>query len=268
MITLGPLALGLGHSVLYSFGLTGLMNDGFTLAYWHKLWSSNDALQSMFYSTWLTVVSLLFTLGLSLILAWQFSSHRGLNWLYRLFFLPLLFPPLVAAFAWFYLLSPGGFVSRLAYQLHFTQAIEDFPRWTNDDYSVGILIAHVFLVFPIFTLLFIAQARKERIQGLMDTSLTLGSTKRQFFWRVYAPLILTRSRPMIWLYAIFLLGTYEVPLVLGRSSPRPVTLYITDKLTRFDFNNIPLGHAMAALYTLSILLVISIFIRKRSNILG
>ncbi|TRX52205.1 sugar ABC transporter permease [Fulvivirga sp. M361] len=267
LVTLGPLALGLSYSIRYSFGLTGLMNEGFTLTHWIKLCKESDALYSLGYSAWLTIISMLLTLGLSLMLSWWFVRRKGANGLFKSLFLPMLFPPLVAAFAWFYLLSPGGIISRMAYHLHITNAIDDFPRWTNDNYSIGIVITHVFLIFPIFTLLFTAQAQKERVSELMNAALTLGSSKIQFLKRIYIPLLLLKTRPVIWLYGIFLLGTYEVPLLLGQSSPRPVTLFITDKLTRFDLKDIPVGHAMVVVYTLLVLVVIALFVRKKQHLI-
>ena len=32
-----PLLLGIGYALLYSLGLTGIINNGFTLAHWHTL---------------------------------------------------------------------------------------------------------------------------------------------------------------------------------------------------------------------------------------
>ena len=250
IITGVPLGLGLSYSLLYSIGLVGLMHRGVTGRHWVSLWSDTDALSSLGYSGYLTLVSLGMILGLALLVSWWQHSPGSGRRFYHLLFLPLTFPPLIAAFAWFYLLSPGGILSRLAVHLGLTGGVEDFPRWVNDYYSVGILLTHGFLVFPLFTLLFIDQAKKERVGELLTIAFTLGSSRTQFLWRVYVPLILKKSQTLIVLYALFLLGTYEVPLLLGRSSPRVVTLFITDNMTRFNLNDIPVGHAMTVLYSL------------------
>ncbi len=264
LITIGPLAMGLGYSLLYSFGLIGLMNDGFTLEHWIRLWNSSDALGTLWYTFWLTIVSLLLTLSLSLLLSWKYVHGQASGIWYRSLFLPLLFPPLIAALAWFYLLSPAGIVSRIAYHLNVTNAIEAFPRLVNDQWSVGILATHVFLVFPLFTLLFIEQARKESIPDLFKMARTLGSKKSQFLRKIYVPLLLLKSRPVIWLYGVFLFGTYEVPLLLGQSSPRTMTIFITEKMSRYNLNDIPVGHAMAVVYSLLVLVFIHIFVRKKA----
>ncbi|RMF00942.1 MAG: ABC transporter permease subunit, partial [Bacteroidetes bacterium] len=114
-----------------------------------------------------------------------------------------------------------------------------------------------------FTILFQEQARKARMSDLLQTALSLGATPGQFLWRVHIPLLLRKGQAVIWLYGIFLLGTYEVPLLLGRSSPRPVTVFITEKLTRYNLGDIAVGHAMAVVYTLVVLAIVSFFIRKQ-----
>ncbi len=263
-VTLAPLLMGLGYSLLYSLGLIGLLNEGFTLEHWQKLFSSSDALNSLWYSSWLTIMSLLLTLALALAVSWQYVRYTKRGVAYKSLVVPLLFPPLIAGFAWFYILSPGGILSRLAYQLGITSGIEQFPRMVNDYWSAGIITAHVFIVFPLFTLLFIEQNKKERMAALLQSAFTLGSTRWQFFRRIYTPMLLSRTQSVIWLYGIFLLGTYEVPIILGQSTQRPVTIFITEKLTRYNLNDIPVAHATAVLYTVFVLLVVSLFVRKKA----
>jgi putative spermidine/putrescine transport system permease protein len=265
LITLGPLAMGLGYSVLYSFGTIGLLSKGFTLDYWLRLFSETDALQSLTYSLLLTLGSMIITLFIALGIAWVFVTGYRATWFYKSLFIPLLFPPLIAAFIWYYILSPSGIISRMAYQTSVSSGIDDFPQWVNDPWSFGILLTHVALVLPVFTLLFIELARKEKISDLLLSSQTLGGSRWFFFRKTFAPLLWLRSQPVLWMYGIFLFGTYEVPLLLGQSSPRPITLFITDKLTRYNLNDIPLAHAMSVVYCLFILLVVGVFMRARNH---
>ena len=262
-VTLAPLVMGLGYSLLYSLGLIGLMSDGFTLRYWKFLFSENEALGSIFYTLALTLASLLLAVVLALLTAWYLHGKARGNF-YKLLFVPLTFPPLVAAFAWKYLLAPGGILSRVMYQLQLSSSMEDFPRMVNDYWSTGILVTHIFLVFPLFTLLFSELARKEKMRELWQSAETLGSSRFQFFRRVFAPLLLFKARPVLALYGIFLFGTYEVPLLLGRSSPRVITVFVKEKLTQYNLAEIPVGHTMASLYCILVLLIVALLTHKKS----
>ena len=264
LLTVVPMAAGFGYSLLYSLGLTGMMNSGFTLVHWEKLIRSGDAWSSLGYSLGLTLISLVLAVACAFVAGWRLSMMENGMRLYKSLFLPLTFPPLIAGFAIYYLVAPSGIVSRLFFHLGLVDGIASFPRIVNDYWSVGIVLAHLFLVFPVLALMLTHQANKERVKQLYDLSKTLGGTAPQFIRQVFIPLLLLRMKPVIVLYGIFLFGTYEVPLLLGRTSPRVVTVYITEKLSRFNIEDIPTGHAMAVVYTVSVLIVVRILVDRRS----
>jgi len=108
----------------------------------------------------------------------------------------------------------------------------------------------------------VQQAKKEQMNSLKETSFTLGSTKAQFFLKIFMPLLLTKTAPLVILYTIFIFSAYEVPLLLGQSSPRMVTVFIKEKMTRYNLQDIPQGHAMAVTYTVLIIGITTLFIRN------
>ncbi len=265
LLTILPLAAGMVYSLLYSLGMAGLLGKGFTTAHWQALLGSHEIWTSLAYTGLLTVLSLALMLAISLPLAYglHFSpsgkgSSLGL-------YLPLTVPPLIAALAWNFILSPSGIVSRMAYQLGMISSMDGFPRLVNDFANVSILVTHVFLLFPLFTLVFLNIAKKENVSGMRDMSDTLGATHRQFFRKVFSPMLLQKAGSLLLLYAVFLFGAYEVPLLLGRSSPRVVTLIIVDKVSKFDLAGIPVGHAMAVLYTLLIGSLVTVMIVRKQR---
>lgn len=264
ILTLGPFCMGFLYSLLYSFGLVGWMSQGFTLDHWGVLFGNPAALLSMGYTLVLSLVSILFALVIALGIAWQFLIRQKHSRILPFIFLPMLMAPLIAGFAWYYMLSPTGFLARFLYHLGLLQRWEDFPRMVNDAFSLGIITTHVFLVFPIFTLLFIALLQKENLQGLLEQSTQLGASKWIFVRTIFVPILLWKSRPILWLYGVFLMGTYEVPLILGRSTPQVLSIFISEKLTRFDLSTIPVAHAMAVVYSLLVVLIITLFVRKKA----
>jgi len=264
VVTLGPMLAGFVYALLYSVGLAGLLGRGFTTAHWARLLEGGEAFQSLGYTSLLVLVSLLLALVPALVLAYSLTFHRAGQGFFRVLFVPLTVPPLIAAFAMFHLLNPAGVLSRLGHATGAVGAVEDFPRLVNDPWSIGIILTHVFLVFPFFTIVFANLARKERLPELRALSQTLGARAWQFQWRVFVPVVLRRASALILLYGVFLFGTYEVPLLLGRQAPRAVTVFITEKVTRYDLMNIPVGYAMAVVYMVLIGLVVTYFLRRKS----
>lgn len=262
VLTVVPLVAGLVYSLLYSLGMAGLLGKGFTLEHWEKLFTEGGAVSTLLYTLYLTLVSLVLALVPALIAAWYLSFRKQASNLYGVLFVPLTFPPLVAAFAMFHLLNPGGILSRLGHAAGLYSELDAFPRLVNDDWSIGIILTHVFLIFPFFTLVFTNLARKENLAGLRDTARTLGAEGQQFIRKVFLPVLLKRGAALILLYGVFLFGTYEVPLLLGRQDPQPVTVFITEKVARFDLYNIPVGHAMVVVYVVLTGAMVAVLTRK------
>jgi putative spermidine/putrescine transport system permease protein len=264
-VTLLPVLAGLGYSLLYSLGMAGLLGKGFTLEYWARLFQDPEAWWSILYTGMLSLFSMVLAVAPALAVAYLLHFKASSKGLYRMLFVPLSLPPLIAAFAIYHLLSPAGFASRLAYHAGLTAAVEDFPRLVNDAGSMGILATHMLLLFPFFTLVFLNLSRKENMSSLRGIGQTLGAHEGQFLRRVWLPLLLWRSAPLLLLYSVFLLGAYEVPLLLGRSSPRVVSVYVVEQVSRYDLGGIPVGHAMAVLYALVVGLLCTLFLLRKNR---
>lgn len=61
-----PFAIAFLYALLYSFGLVGILNDGFTIAYWLTVLSAPQLGYSFLYSGLIAAVSVIFSVGLSL----------------------------------------------------------------------------------------------------------------------------------------------------------------------------------------------------------
>lgn len=265
LITTFPLLLGFGYSLLYSFGMIGLMNNGFTTEHWLKLIGSNDALLSLGYSVAIALGSLLFSLVPALGIAYLMLTTSSKTFFKKIMLVPFFIAPIVVGFLMYYILSSTGITARLMHLVGFISQADSFPILVNDTFSIGIFAAHLFLLFPLFTFLFLNIAKKEQIIELMNVAFTLGASKSTFIRRVFIPLLLKKATVLIALYGLFLFGAYEIPLILGKQSPRMVSIFITEKLTRFNLNDIAVGHAMAVVYTLIVFVIISLALRKKAT---
>jgi putative spermidine/putrescine transport system permease protein len=155
---------------------------------------------------------------------------------------------MVVAFVVFQTLSGAGLASRLAYNLGLTGGIEDFPNWVNDAWGAGIIAAHVFMATPFFIILLAQLYQSERLGEYAQLAATLGATARQSARRVIVPVLLRQSFPTLVLYFIFVMGSYEIPLLLGSQSPQMVSVLTIRKLQRFDLADIPQAYTIGVLY--------------------
>jgi putative spermidine/putrescine transport system permease protein len=172
---------------------------------------------------------------------------------------------MVAAFFTFQFLSKSGFVSRVFDVLHLTNGIEGFPDFVNDSFGIGIIVTHVMLALPFFIVLFQNYYQSEKLETLKELSSTFGSSSSQFNRRILIPVLLRKSAAPLALYFIFMLGSYEIPLLLGRQDPQMISVLVNRKLSRFDLYEIPQGYIIAIIYTVVVSLLLFFIVKTKSK---
>ncbi len=265
ILTALPLAFGSGYALLQSTGLAGIGAEGFTLSHWKAVWTGGEWWRSLGFSA---VVA---ALGIGLSLGWALAAVSGgaerwrrgsLSWLVHL---PLTLPALVVAFLVFHTLSGAGLISRIAYRSGLIDDMADFPGWVNDPWGIGILVAHVCMATPFFILLFTNLYHSERLYAYAQLAATMGASPRQVVRRVVIPVLLRQSFPTLVLYFLFVLGSYEIPLLLGSQSPQMISVLIIRKLQRYDLADRPQAFVMGVLYLGLVVAVVWRILRQRSG---
>ncbi len=253
VLTALPLGLGLGYAAGYSLGLFDLVNPGLTLRHWARTLAEGEVLASLGYSLYVAAVTILFTVGLSLGLVLGLGPPGRRGWFTGVMYFPLAIPALVAGFYCFQLLSRSGLLSRVAYRLGWVGSLNDFPELVQEPYGIGLVTAHAFLATPFFTILFRNLYLHERGDELGQVARTLGASAWQSLRRVVVPLLLRRAAAPLLLYFIFVLGSYEIPLLLGTQSPQMVSVLTVRKLRGYSLADYPEGYVVATLYAVLVL---------------
>lgn len=263
LIGVVPFAAALVYALLYSVGLAGALSQGFTLRFWQAVLENGEFVRSFGYSTLVAAAALLCSVSAALWLTLHFRQAFERRWLSLVIYLPLAIPGVVAAFFTFQLFSKAGFFARIAYHLGWIAEARQFPDLVNDQWAIGIILTFVTVVTPFFLLLFLNVYKNERIDALADLSYSLGATPRQIIWRVSLPVLLRKTRVLIALYFIFLLGSYEIPLILGQESPQMLSVLIIREIKQYDLEKIPEGYVVAVIYTIAVsIAAVLLFLRK------
>jgi len=268
LITLVPLLSGIVYAIQYSFGWAGVISDGFTFAHWSKFWDSSEPYLSLGFSLYVTVVSLFIALAVAVYLSLKASQLFKKGLLSYLIYFPLAFPAIVTALFIFQQLSKAGFLSRILYHIGLIDQLDHFPDLVNDTFGIGIILSHVLLAMPFFVLYFVSLIQNEQIHAHIEIAKTLGANTHAILREVTLPILLRKAWSTILLYAIFIMGSYEIPLILGRQSPQMISVMTVRNLKHFDLTNIPQAYIMAVLYTALILIVVFFSMRKERSIVG
>lgn len=269
VVTVLPLLAGLVYALLYSLGLIGILSEGFTLSYWSKIFDNQEIVKSGVYSFLIATVSLLGAVVIPLITVWFFHNQLENKRLFNyLRYLPLCVPPIVMSFFIFRVFGGSGLLARVAFQVGLIESPAGFPELINDQYGIGIVIAHWLLAFPFFQLVILESYERNQLGNMLQVSYNLGSSAQQAFRRVYAPIILRQIFPTMVIFFLFFMAAYEVPLILGVQSPRMISVLVLDKLTKFNLADKPEAYALTVTYVLVVLIAVYFLFRKRNLKIG
>lgn len=258
-----PLLAGLGYALLNSFGVAGILSGGFTLMYWREVFTTGEFLNAFFFSLYITLAVIVLSLIFAMLLRNLLQNNLFSGFTSYVFYIPLAIPFIVAAFLSYQLLGQAGLFSRIVYALHITTSTDQFPDLVNDVAGIGIICTHVIITTVFLTILFATIFRQEKVTELMQAASTLGADKKHISRRIVIPLLLRRARPSIILYTVFIFGSYEIPLLLGRQDPQMVSVAIARKFQRYNLQDVPVAYAMAAFYTLLIILILFLLYRNK-----
>jgi putative spermidine/putrescine transport system permease protein len=245
-----PSVAGLVYSFLYSIGGTGALSTGWTGRYWLNLVEEKAFWISLGLSTLIALaVSLLSGwASIQLVLRWKSQLERP--WSAPLLRLPMLFPPIVAAFIGYQWLSNSGLLARVAFLFGWIKEPEAFPALVNSSNQLGIFFTLFTLQLPLFCLFSWHQFKEAKVEHYLEQAAILGASKRQQHWTIAVPILWSRMKPTMLLYGVFLFGAYEIPLVLGQPYPGMLSVFLHNKFSRFDLQEIPVAYAGTLVYAL------------------
>ncbi|MDB2606411.1 ABC transporter permease subunit [Zobellia sp.] len=262
-----PFAAAFVYALLYSFGVIGIANTGFTLQFWSSVWASGRFFTSLGYSFLIALIAVIISVGGALWITLKFRNQLETKFLSFIMYLPLAVPGIVTGFFTFQLFSKGGFFARISYNLGLIENASQFPDLVNDGLAIGIIFSFIAMIMPFFILLFLNVYKNERVEELSILAQSLGATTGQITQRVFLPILIKKTWVLIVLYFIFLLGAYEIPLLLGQESPQMLSVLIIQEIKQYDLDKISEGYVVAVLYTLIVsIAAIVLFLPKRKNV--
>lgn len=261
-IAILPIGFSLCYAAAYSVGAVGLLSDGLTAVHWAVLLEETEIWAAFGWSLYVAALTVTITVGAALVLALYLRQPLTHGPLSYIIYFPLALPGTVAAFLIFQVFSGAGYASRVALKLGLVETASAFPGFVNDAWGIGIVAAHVSIAAPFFMLLFVQVYDGERVGELTRLAGTLGAGRGQQLFRVAVPILLKKSLTNIVLLFIAVLGSYEIPLLLGRQSPQMVSVLTMRKYQLFDLADKPEAFIVALLYTALVLALITAVFRK------
>lgn len=267
IVLLGILTSGIVIALSQSVGYIPIIGlKEFTLKYYKTIIMDKGFLQSLKLSLNISLFSSIIAVivGVSLAYAMLINKHRK-SIEKILYILPIIVPHMIAAFLMFNILSQSGLLPRILYHLQIFREQYEFPSLIFDRYGVGIIITYLWKEIPFVAMVvytFISNINKD----LEDVAVNLGASRRQFFWHVILPLSWPSIISSFIIIFAFSFGAFEVPYLLGPTTPKTLPVKAFIEYSNPDIFNRPYAMALNVVLTLISLLIVWIYDKTLSLI--
>lgn len=237
---------GVGQALLQSLGYQPFLGrPQWSVAAYRALWT-DPAVRASFGLT--ARVALLSTVGATVVgMAAALLLRRlgrGRRWVAAVFQANLAVPHLVGALCFLLLLSQAGLISRFTHAVGLTGAPSDFPVITGDAFGWGVIAEYLWKETPFMAMVTTA-ALGPGLAELEAAARTLGAGPVQRLRRITLPTLAPSVVAGSVLVLAFSAGSYEVPLVLGRSYPATLPVVAYQYFRDTDLTVRPVAMALA-----------------------
>ncbi len=165
------------------------------------------------------------------------------TWTHLIFQLPFGVPHLLAAYMLTQVFMQTGWYSRIAYHLGWIDSFEAFPVLIHDQWGIGVLLAYSWKEIPFIVLLLYPFVTK-LLHEWRDTVNMLGANNSQMIRWVLIPILLPIWVGGMWIVFSFVLGSYEIPALMARTSFGFIPVMAWQEYTQFGLSRQPLAIAM------------------------
>ncbi|MCF0143071.1 MAG: ABC transporter permease subunit [Parasporobacterium sp.] len=268
----GTFILGLGTGILQSLGINpvfGLTTP--TLKYYIEVLTRPAMFASVKYSLNIAFVSaFLATVLGTLICMLMVNRKRTGGAMVRVVQLPIIVPHVVVALFVVNIFSQNGILARVCAALGMISDQQQFPMFIYDQYGIGVILAYLWKELP-FIVYFVLALMANINGSLGEAAVNLGASRWKSFTKVTLPLCMNTILSGFMIIFVFALGAYELPFLLGATTPKAMPILAYQKYSSPELLDRPYAMAInGIIVVISLIVAVAyyILIRKASRNLG
>lgn len=238
-----------------------------TLRYYKEILTKPDMVQSVVFSLYIAFLSavLAVVIGVALCAVLVFTIDlKGA--IMRVIQLPIIVPHVVVALFVINILSQNGIIARVAYALGFIEEQQQFVQLLYDQKGVGIIIAYLWKEIP-FVVYFVITLMANINSSLGEAAVNLGASRGKAFMKITLPLCKNSIMSCFLIIFTFALGAYELPFILGATTPKALPILAHIQYTHPDLQHRPYAMALNGIISMiSLLCAVLYFLMMKNNL--
>lgn len=250
------LAVGIFGAFLQSLGFFPIagMNE-ISLKYYIDIIHNSEFIKSFGFTIYTTLVSSFLSVVLGVVIAKILvESKIKREFIYKL---PIIIPHIIVALFAIIFLSDTGFLSRLAYFFGVSDSEKYFAHFLYNKNGLGIIISYIWKETPYVLLSVLSILRN--LSGKHEMiAINLGASKLYAFWNITVPMLLPTIISTFTIVFAFSFGSYEIPMLLGSTFPKALSVQAFVEYQNPMFSNRPYAMAINIIIILFCIISVSV----------
>ena len=248
--------------VIPAFGLTEV-----TLEYYQEVFTRPDMMESVIYSLKIALISaMIATAGGVFICALLTMQNKNKGAVMRIIQFPIIIPHVVVALFMINIFSQNGILARIANALGIIGDQQQFPTIIYDAGGIGVILAYVWKELP-FIVYFVIALMANINGNLGEAARNLGAGQWQTFFKVTLPLCKNTILSGFLIIMVFALGAYEMPAILGATTPKALPVLAYQQYIHPDLKNRPYAMALnGVIIIISMICAVVYFVLMEKNL--
>lgn len=177
----------------------------------------------------------------------------------------LILPHIAAAFIILLLFSKSGLISALGHHAGLVERPADFPSLLYGGNGAGMILAYVYKETP-FVMLMALAVLKRLDPRLIQTAVMLGASRTTAFMKVVLPHLMPTCHTVFIIFFLYSFGAFEVPFLLGESSPAMLSIEVYNLYFKMSFDNRPEAMALLVLMFLFSTGFIALYVKVAATV--
>ncbi len=253
------MGIGIINCISQSLGYfpqIGLNN--FTLDYYMEVLRDRNFLKSLIFSLKTSFISSSICIVVGVLLAYVLSKDKYSKWRINLINLPIIIPHIIVVIIIFMIFSQTGILSRVLYNLGIINNSSDFIQLVSDKNGIGIILVYLWKGIP-FVAMTTYNILKNISNSLENVAINLGANKFQVFRYIILPLAMPSIISSFLILFAFSFGSYEVPFLIGPSTPKALSVHAYITYSSSDLMQRPIAMSINTILSVISIIILIIY---------
>lgn len=236
ILLISIMGIGFIRAILQSLGYFPQLGlENITFSYYIEILRDETFFRSLLFTFKTSFISSILSVVLGVAVAYFLCQNSHSKIRDYILNLPVIVPHIVVVFLMITLFSQTGIVSRILYSLNIIKDSSNFPFILSDSKGIGVILVYMWKGIP-FTAITVYNVLRSVNDKLDKVAINLGASKWQSFRYIALPLAMPSIISSFVILFAFSFGSYEVPFLIGPTTPKALSVQAYLSYTSSDLN--------------------------------